>query len=267
MSRQKIFEIIHVNDSSENTQEEEMTIKNTLSQKKNNSKYIFMVSKNYNELLRKKRGRPSRIYKKNPELNHNKYKIDNIRIKIKTHYHSFIIGFFNDLIKLKFKIQRYKFRKIPYSITKDVTIKTNLSLKYKTIGELLSNDISDKYKKYESGKNRKSVYYFYKTVKDEEQKNLLSKTYKDFFYDFFLNGNREELNKKYGTSSKTILFSEFCDTITDNKYKEMIIYTANNYFLDYFYDKNEKKNEFIKKKIALKLIIDNGESVEKINNQ
>ena len=47
----------------------------------------------------------------------------------------------------------------------------------------------------------------------------------------------------------------------------MIIYTANNYFLDYFYDKNEKKNEFIKKKIALKLIIDNGESVEKINNQ
>ena len=62
-------------------------------------------------------------------LNHNKYKIDNIRIKVKIHYHSFIIGFFNDLIKLKFKIQRYKFRKIPYSITKDVSIKKNLSLK------------------------------------------------------------------------------------------------------------------------------------------
>ena len=213
-----------------------------------------MITKNHNnELLNKKRGRPSRKYKKNPELNHNKYKIDNIRIKIKTHYHSFIIGFFNDLIKLKFKIQRYKFRKIPYSITKDVTIKTNSSLKHKTIGELLSNDISDKYKKYESGKNRKSVYYFYKTVKDEEQKNLLSKSYKDFFYDFYLNGNREELMKKYGTSYKTILFSEFCETITDNKYKQMIIYTANNYFLDYYDEKNEKKNEikkieFIKKK-------------------
>ena len=272
MSKQKIFEIIHVNDSSENTQEEEMTNQNTLSPNSNNSKFIFMITKNHNnELLNKKRGRPSRKYKKNPELNHNKYKIDNIRIKIKTHFHSFIIGFFNDLIKLKFKIQRYKFRKIPYSITKDVTIKTNSSLKHKTIGELLSNDISDKYKKYESGKNRKSVYYFYKTVKDEEQKNLLSKSYKDFFYDFYLNGNREELMKKYGTSNKTILFSEFCETITDNKYKQMIIYTANNYFLDYYDEKNEKKNEikkieFIKKKIGLTLIIDNGESVDNINN-
>ena len=271
MSRQKIFDIIHVNESSENTQEEEMTTLNTISPKENNSKFIFKVSKNYNEILRKKRGRPSRICKKNPQLNHNKYKIDNIRIKIKTHYHSFIIGFFNDLIKLKFKIQRYKFRKIPYSITKDVTIKTNSSLKHKTIGELLSNDISDKYKKYESGKNRKSVYYFYKTVKDEEQKNLLSKSYKDFFYEFYINGNREELMKKYGTSYKTILFSEFCETITDNKYKQMIIYTANNYFLDYYDEKNEKKNEikkieFIKKKIGLTLIIDNGESVDNINN-
>ena len=130
MSKQKIFEIIHVNDSSENTQEEEMTNQNTLSPNSNNSKFIFMITKNHNnELLNKKRGRPSRKYKKNPELNHNKYKIDNIRIKIKTHFHSFIIGFFNDLIKLKFKIQRYKFRKIPYSITKDVSIKKNLSLK------------------------------------------------------------------------------------------------------------------------------------------
>lgn len=267
MSKQKIFEIIHVNDSSENTQEEEMTNQNTLSPNSNNSKFIFMITKNHNnELLNKKRGRPSRKYKKNPELNHNKYKIDNIRIKIKTHFHSFIIGFFNDLIKLKFKIQRYKFRKIPYSITKDVTIKTNSSLKHKTIGELLSNDISDKYKKYESGKNRKSVYYFYKTVKDEEQKNLLSKTYKDFFYDFYLNGNREELSKKFGLSNKTILFSEFCNSMDDLKYKEMLNYIAYNYFMDYYNEKVEKKIEdknikFIGKKIALKVIINNGENI------
>ena len=243
MSHQKIFEIIHHNSSnetSENTQEEENLSENNISPK-NKSKLIFFVTRTPKNLLKKKRGRPKRATNINSKINHNKYKIDNIRIKIKTHFHSFIIGFFNDLIKLKFKIQRYKFRKIPYSITKDVTIKTNSSLKHKTIGELLSNDISDKYKKYESGKNRKSVYYFYKTVKDEEQKNLLSKSYKDFFYDFYLNGNREELMKKYGTSYKTILFSEFCETITDNKYKQMIIYTANNYFLIIMMKKMKRK--------------------------
>ena len=68
-----------------------------------------------------------------------------------------------------------------------MSIKKNLSFKKKTIGNLLSNDISNKYKKYESGKNRKSIYYLYKIVKDEEQKNLLNKSNKDFFYEFYLN--------------------------------------------------------------------------------
>ena len=40
----------------------------------------------------------------------------------------------------------------------------------------------------------------------------------------------------------------------------MIIYTANNYFLDYDNEKNniENKNKFNGKKIALKVIINNG---------
>jgi hypothetical protein len=121
MSYQKIFDIINSNtDSFENTQEEEIASENNLSQNSKSSKYIFFVSKDEKYLIKKKRGRPSLKVNKNSEINHNKYKIDNIRIKIKTHYHSFIIEFFNDLIKLKFKIQRYKFRKISYSITKDV---------------------------------------------------------------------------------------------------------------------------------------------------
>ena len=267
MSYQKIFDIINSNtDSFENTQEEEIASENNLSQNSKSSKYIFFVSKDENYLIKKKRGRPSLKINKNSEINHNKYKIDNIRIKIKTHYHSFIIGFFNDLIKLKFKIQRYKFRKIPYSITKDVTIKTNLSLKNKTISDLLSNDISEKYKKYDSGKNRKTIYYYYKTVKDDEHKNLLKKSYKDFFYEFYLNNNREELSEKYGLSEKTILFSEFCNSIDDLKYRQMINYTANNYFLDYDNEKNniENKNKFNGKKIALKVIINNGENIENL---
>ena len=268
MSYKKIFEITHLKKRIfEKRKEEEITSNNKLFQIKKDSKVRFLVSKKQNDIcLNKKRGRPTLTIKKNQKLNHNKYKIDNIKIKIKSHFHSFIIGFFNDLIKLKFKIQRYKFRKIPYRITKDVTIKTNLSLKNKTICDLLSNDISNKYKKYESGKNRKSIYYFNKTVKDEEQKNLLSKTYKDFFYDFYLNGNREELSKKFGLSNKTVLFSEFCNSMNDLKYKEMIIYIAYNYFMDYYNEKVEKKIEdknikFIGKKIALKVIINNGENI------
>ena len=186
MSYKKIFEITHLKKRIfEKRKEEEITSNNKLFQIKKDSKVHFFVSKKPNDIcLNKKRGRPSLTIKKNPKLNQNKYKIDNIKIKIKSHFHSFIIGFFNDLIKLKFKIQRYKFRKIPYHITKDVTFKTNLSLKNQTICDLLSNDISNKYKKYESGKNRKSLYYFNKTLKYEEQNNSLSKTYKDFFMIF-----------------------------------------------------------------------------------
>ena len=131
---------------------------------------------------------------------------------------------------------------------------------------MLSNDISEKYKKYDSGKNRKTIYYYYKTVKDDEHKNLLKKSYKDFFYEFYLNNNREELSEKYGLSEKTILFSEFCNSIDDLKYRQMIIYTANNYFLDYDNEKNniENKNKFNGKKIALKVIINNGENIENL---
>jgi hypothetical protein len=68
-----------------------------------------------------------------------------------------------------------------------MSIKKNLSFKKKTIGNLLSNDISGKNKKNDCGKNRKSIYYLYKIVKDEEQKNLLNKSNKDFFYEFYLN--------------------------------------------------------------------------------
>ena len=112
--------------------EMEENFTNTLSSNRSLNSFILYNPKNSTIT---KRGRKKKSEKNHFQCSignkineHNKFKPDNIRIKIKTHFHNFILNFFNDLIKSRFTIQRYKFRKICYSITKDVTVKNNLNL-------------------------------------------------------------------------------------------------------------------------------------------
>ena len=79
------------------------------------------------EYISKKRGRIN----KNSVINnitgriHNKYCNDNVRRKIKTLYHKYIIQLLNDLIKKKYKNIRMKFVKMDIRITKDISIEYN----------------------------------------------------------------------------------------------------------------------------------------------
>ena len=89
-----------------------------------------------NKFITKKRGRKNKnednpnSKKSNKKINitkkvHDKFYNDNIRRKIKSFYHKYIINLLNNLIKQKFKKNKVKFLKLNVKITKDVSIEYN----------------------------------------------------------------------------------------------------------------------------------------------
>ena len=97
--------------------------------------------------MNKKRGRRKKSYEDNKQSNenrtHNKFSEDNLKRKIKTHYHNFIIAFLNMKTK-KILNKSYKFGKISSDITRNITVEYNLKLFEKKIKEIIVN-MSDKY--------------------------------------------------------------------------------------------------------------------------
>ena len=217
-----------------NQTEIEENLTNTLSLNKSLNSFIEYTEK-YGKI--NKRGRK----KKN--------KPDNIRIKIKTHYHNFILNFFNDLIKSRFTIQRYKFRKICYSITKDVTVKNNLNLMNMTLGKFLSQKISKKYK-CDSNQNEKTVNILLQMLKNENDRKLFDTNYSDFYINVYLSKNKNEIIDKFGLKSRTEFFYEFINRINQKNYERSVIDIAENHFVSYFsknlYSKNSQFNLLIK---------------------
>ena len=236
-----------------NQTEIEENLTNTLSLNKSLNSFIEYTEK-YGKI--NKRGRKKKTEKNqfqcligNKINEHNKFKPDNIRIKIKTHYHNFILNFFNDLIKSRFTIQRYKFRKICYSITKDVTVKNNLNLMNMTLGKFLSQKISKKYK-CDSNQNEKTVNILLQMLKNENDRKLFDTNYSDFYINVYLSKNKNEIIDKFGLKSRTEFFYEFINRINQKNYERSVIDIAENHFVSYFsknlYSKNSQFNLLIK---------------------
>ena len=192
-----------------------------------------------NEEKKSKRGRKKKNEKlafecyNGKTIEHNKFKPDNIRIKIKTHFHNFIISFFNDFIKNRFKIQRFKFRKISYEITKDVTVKNNEKLINMTLGEFLSQNISKKYK-FNPDQNEKTVLTLKNMVKSNFDKDLFNIYYYDFYNNYYMSSKKIEISEQYGISKNTEFFVDFIKKIDNEKYVKSIVDIANNHFIQYF---------------------------------
>ena len=204
-------------------------------------------------------------------IEHNKFKPDNIRIKLKTHFHNFIISFFNDFIKTSFKIQRFKFRKISYEITKDVTAKNNERLMTMTLGDFLSQNISKKYK-YDSDQNEKTVLTLKNMIKSNFDKDLFNIQYYYFYTNYYLSDNKKEICEKYGISKYTEFFTDFIKKIGNEQYVKSIIDIANNHFIQYFNkniifvnDKNTVSNEKDENNIFLEKKRRNDNIIDEIN--
>ena len=150
------------------------------------------------KIINIKRGRKK---VKNNKRIHNSYSVDNLFIKIRVHYFSFIISYINNILKelnynLKFYNLNYKFKKL----SKKEEIK---SLEDKTIGQIICNDISSKYKSLKLNYNQ---LIYKKIANNEVLNNILSENYLQLFQKIYFRNKRKINLTEYGLD-KTINLS------------------------------------------------------------
>ena len=142
------------------------------------------------KLNNKKRGRKNKKSIEIPELNskHDKFSNDNLKRKVKTHFHLFIIAFLNKIIK-NFFGQTIKFGKISSFVTQNITVEYNRKLMDEKIKNVISR-ISHKFR--DKDKNKIIVELIMnKADKDSEIIKFLNMPYKDFFLNYYLKSTKK----------------------------------------------------------------------------
>ena len=217
----------------------------------------LMTGQSTNEVeksdIKKKRGRKPQnkeISKKSLRQRENN---DNIRRKIKCHFHNFIINYFNYLIK-KNKKGNLRFKKIKYSYALNDSIKFNQDLLQKKISEFFKLDISIKYKNYQKNENE---LVYEKLIKrfDNEILKLFDLTYIQFYQQYYLNEsfnlNNSKINNFYDLYKK-----EQIKESNENKYSDLLKLIAEQRFINYYFPnkifKTEKKYDNETQKLICK---------------
>lgn len=170
---------------------------------------------------------------------HNKFYTDNLLRKVQNHFINFIVSFMNEILNQLGFNQR--FCCLSYRFKFNVTKQNIMRLRYCTIGEILSNDISPKYIKKCPDFNIKVI----NELKSNRIINLLlSENYLYLFKNVYYKSKRIINLQKYGFN-KTLILSEkikmYKDLLTknnnlnikDNCYqKRMNECVTRNYLLD-----------------------------------
>lgn len=180
---------------------------------------IFNSTQSISEqFIKKKRGRQVNISNskdKNVQKTHNKFATDNLIRKIQVHYMSFILEALNEVLKaLNYDVT---FFKCAYEFKKNVNKDFFESLKKKKLYDIISNDISTKYKNKDIKANKK---LYDNLKKNKILKNLFDEDYITFFENVYFKSEKKFSLKKYGLE-KEIIFSKkvkmYKDLLKDNK--------------------------------------------------
>ena len=181
--------------------------------------------------MKKKLIKKQKAKKKKEEINniHSRENDDNIRRKIKCHFHNFIIDYFNNLIKIK-KKGNLKFKKIKYSYALNDTMKFNKTLLLIKISDFFKLDISNKYKNYQKNENE-LVYGKLLKRFDNEINQLFNLTYMEFYEKYYLNEtfNNSKLKNFYSLFEK-----ERKKESDENKYSNLLKLIAEQRFINYY---------------------------------
>ena len=128
---------------------------------------------------------------------HSRLNSDNIKRKIKTHFHCFIISFLNLTIKKEYDgVQKFTFKKMNSEVTQNISIKYNKNLLLKPIKEILKN-VSLKYN--DSSQNIKIISKI-PSSKIEINK-LLNCTYQQMYEDYYLKSKSEMFQNEIENNS------------------------------------------------------------------
>ena len=152
-----------------------------------------------NKLLKKKRGR-----KKLNDYNdyddsilivkHDRNSDDNLKRKVKTHFHNYIIALLNSKLKLEQGKEKIKFVKINSEITQNITIEYNQNLFKKPIKDIVIQT-SEKYQN--KNINRECINYIMSTESiNYEVINLLNKTYEDMYLNYYLKSTKDSFDSQ-----------------------------------------------------------------------
>ena len=169
------------------------------------------------EKVKRKRGRRKLKSGENYEIAlHTKDNDDNIKRKVKTHFHNFIVAYLNMLIRQTLKTKRiYKFKKMCSKITQDVTISYNKKLMDTPIKDVLVQ-VSNKFKDKDI-----NLYYIEKIMQMKSNnefenigintlKEILNTSYKDMMNNFYLKSNKklfenEKLDESFETHIENLI--------------------------------------------------------------
>ena len=169
---------------------EEETITNKNENIKNKNEHSPIARKTV-RFKYKKRGRKHKNTKENYnnlDITHDKFSDDNIKRKVKTHYHYFIIAFINMKCKnLLWKMN--KFGKISSKITQNITAEYNRKLFEQKIQDIIIQS-SDKYLNKDRNKNILQTI-LRKIDKNDEVYKFLNMNYKDMFLEYYLKSNKK----------------------------------------------------------------------------
>jgi len=201
-------------------------------------------------LLKKKRGRKTL---KTDYKVHDRDSPDNIKRKVKTHFHNFIIALLNMKIG-QFLQKEVKFGKIASKITQDLSVEYNQKLfktKIKDIIVVMSNKYSNK------NRNKIILNEIMKRVdKNSELILLLNLNYEEIFLNYYLQSNKETFKGEDEDESYEAHIQKLEEKY-GNEYANNFKSTAES-LIEFFY-KCKKRN--IKKKLKAPSFVNMYDSV------
>ena len=228
---------INLNNNYKNKEKEE---KNYLVDNKE-KEIIFKLEKipksektndNLSKKIRKKKNNCGRKKKSdNNKRKHNKSCGDNIIIKIKGYFFTFI----RDITKNNFINKTLYFRKLPYKFISKLSKKFNVRLMDMKMKDILSEiPITTKNKKSHKFENKFIVEKLYKEEKEKKVIQILDLTFRELFIIF-----RRKLNYVGDKAELEIISKkiEDLDLLKDNNYKDI------NYLIDQIRNKSKNMDE------------------------
>lgn len=197
---------------------------------------IFMKPKRINkakisfktELLKKKRGKKRN--KESKKAVHSSSNIDNIIVKVQTHFLNFMISFFNVCILTYYKDRKFTFLKFERAEKCKVSKEQMNKMKNSAIKDLLGKvKISRKYKQYNKDTNKKNLDDF---IKEPQFQQIFEIKFMDLFFYYY---NSEQPLKEITLFGKTIIFKatkSFSALLKKNKIIEdkIVKFTKQIYF-------------------------------------
>lgn len=183
---------------------------------------------------------------------HDKYSNDNIRRKIKSLFHAFLISLLNNELKQKFPKMKKKFAKMNKRITIDIGIEYNKKLFGKCIKDIIV-DVSTKYTNKEQNKN--CIKYIERQKDNQEIINILNMQYKELYSNHYLKSTKDDLLDNSFEAHKEKLLNKF-----GKEYLDLFIKNAENFIVFYTNGKNRKLRK-LKEVEAINIHLDN-ENIE-----